>query len=586
MNRRKMTLNEEINQMKKLFGHMNMPLLIREAIGGGGGGKAGVLAALDSGSSMARYVGVGVAKEIEDAIVLAARNSEAITKALGRQVTTFADLEAGYPGISKSDIGLKVLNQIELSSAKTLMFNLSEKLGPVNLNNLKINMTELMAPEVQSLKTSLSEVQTTVKNLYADPTTAEAAAELTPALITKIRGSIDGISETSMQAATKKSLLETLDGIEAQANTVLFKPVTNEVADNLSTTATVKEVLTSESDFNFIKTTLSDFGVSVTDNMKIAISDLFDSIGDTGLKRLEDDMELAFGPGKVPLEDNAWYGYYKYDFSDQGSKGSNFNRSQRVWDATTSRLGKYSDWFLKRGIKIGVVVIVVAMLISGYKYWSSGEASKDFMDFIEYSTTPDPANVDCVQNIVGYNKLTDDQQTYVGNNVGCLYSDENADPKCTGFANVNGKLDIAFGSCVEAHVVEKGGLRGRRTSADCRGGGNTTTKKYACVNNTCVEDNINGTYMEDTCGGNCGGNTTIKKYACVNNTCVEDPNGTYDESTCGGNCGGTTVAYTNDETGFKQWVKDNNYTNESFVGLWYKDKGEDKQASYANGTFN
>ena len=52
---------------------------------------------------------------------------------------------------------------------------------------------------------------------------------------------------------------------------------------------------------------------------------------------------------------------------------------------------------------------------------------------------------------------------------------------------------------------------------------------------------------------------------------------------CGGNCGGTTVtppAYSNDETGFKKWVEDNKYTNESFVGLWYKDRGEDFQAEY------
>ena len=588
MNRRKMTLNEEINQMKKLFGHMNMPLLIRESVSGGGIGKPLAVSALDSGSSMARYVGPQVAKEIEDAIVFAAKNSDAITKALGKQINSFGDLELAYPGISKSEVALKVASLIDLAAAKNLMFNLSEKLGPVNLNNLKINVANLMVQEVQSLKTSLSDLETGLLNQLKDPTTADAAAELAPATITKIKGIIDGISETSMPAATKKSLLETLDGIEAQANTAMFKPVTNEVADNLFTTAKVKEVLTSE--WSNIKTTLSEFGVSVTDDMKIVLSDFFDSIGDTGLKRMEDDMELAFGPGKVPLEDNAWYGAYKYDFSDQGSGGKNYNRGGQIYDEVVPRLGRTGDWWLNRLYKIAKGVLVIVIAVSLYNYFSSGKAKKDIVEGIkeafDYVTSPDPANVDCVQNIVGYNDLTDDQKTYVGNNVGCLYSDENADPKCTGFANVNGKLEIAFGSCVENHVVEKGGLRGARTSADCRGGSKTTTKKYACVNNTCVEDNINGTYMESTCGGNCGGNTTTKKYACNGVDCVEDPNGTYDESTCGGNCGGTTVAYQNTEEGFKQWVKDNNYTNESFVGLWYKDKGEDKKASYANGTFN
>ena len=300
-------------------------------------------------------------------------------------------------------------------------------------------------------------------------------------------------------------------------------------------------------------------------------------------------MELAFGPGKVPSEDNVFYNFYKYDFSDQGSKGSNFNRGKQVYDDVTNRAGKHADWWLKRGVKIAMAIAMISIIVIMYKYLTSGQLKKDIIETItelfNFSTTPDQPNVNCVQEIVGYNDITEDQKTYVGNYVGCLYSDENADPKCTGLANVNGKLEIAFGSCVETHVVEKGGLRGSRTSADCRGGGNTTTKKYACVNNTCVED-VNGTYMESTCGGNCGSNTTTKKYSCNGVDCVEDPNGTYDESTCGGNCGGTTVAYQNTEEGFKQWVKDNNYTNESFVGLWYKDKGEDKKASYANGTFN
>jgi hypothetical protein len=592
MNRRKMTLNEEINQMKKLFGHMNMPLLIREAISGGGGGivKPLALSAIDSGSYLAKYVGTQVSKEIEDAIVLAARNSDAVTQALGKQAKTFADLEIAYPGKSKSDVALKVIGLIEMTAAKNLMFNLSEKLGPVNLNNLKINMTKLVAPEVQSLKTSLSDLETVTLKQLTDPTTADAAAILFPATMTKIKGIIEGISESSMPAATKKALLETLDGIDAQANALTTKIAANEVADNIPTTTTVKEVLTS--DWTNIKTTLSEFGVSVTDNMKVVMSDFFDSIDNTLLKKMEDDMELAFGPGKVPLEDNAWYGAYKYDFSSQGSNGKNYSNAGRIWDEVVPRAGRTGDYWFDRIPKItkGVVIILVAMGL--YAYFSSGEAKKDFKDTIKeisnYATTADPADVNCVQTIVGYNGLTDDQKTYVGNNVGCLYSDENANPKCTGFATVNGKLEIAFGSCVETHVVEKGGLRGSRTSGDCRGGSNTTTKKYSCVNNNCVED-VNGTYMESTCGGACGGsNTTTKKYACVNNNCVEDVNGTYDEPNCGGACGGSNVtpAYSNDEEGFNNWVKANKYKNTDWSnGKWYKDNGVDKQAEYKDGTW-
>src|SRR3989344_7959097 len=35
------------------------------------------------------------------------------------------------------------------------------------------------------------------------------------------------------------------------------------------------------------------------------------------------------------------------------------------------------------------------------------------------------------------------------------------------------------------------------------GGGGGTIKKYACQNNSCVEDDINGTYTEATCNNQC-----------------------------------------------------------------------------------
>ena len=233
MNRRKMTLNEELNQIKKLFGHMNMPLTIKESVSGGGIGKPIALSAIDSGSSMAKYVGTQVAKEIEDAIVLAAKNSDAITQALGKQAETFADLEAYFQGTLKSEVALNAFKLMEMSAAKTLMYSLSKKLGPVNLNNLKINVANLMVQEVQSLKTSLSDLETGLLNQLKDPVTADAAAELAPALITKIKGIIEGISDSSIPATTKQSLLETLDGIEAQANTITTKITANEVTDNL-----------------------------------------------------------------------------------------------------------------------------------------------------------------------------------------------------------------------------------------------------------------------------------------------------------------------------------------------------------------
>lgn len=555
MNRRKMTLNEEINQMRKLFGHMNMPLLIKEAVGGPGTGKT-ALSALDSGSSISRYVGNEVAKEIEDALVMASKNSESLTKALGKQINSFADLESAYPGMSRSEVAMSAINAMGKENAQNLINTISSQIGSVNMNNLKLNMTKLTAPEVQSLKTSLTDLESGSLKQLSDPATAEAAAEVLPVTINKIKGVIEGVSDSSMPTATKQSLLDTLDGIEAQASTVMIKTGANEVTDNLPNVSTLKEVL--NDDWDKIKTTVSEFGVTVTDNMKNTISDFIDSIGNSGLKRLEDDAELAFAPGKVPLEDNVWYNYYKYDFSDPQSQGSMFKRGGNAWDETTSRAGKHADWWINRGVKIAKTGAIIFLIIIAYKYVTTGELKKDVIETIkeayDYTTTPDQPNVNCVEKVTGYNNLTDDQKTYVGNNVGCMYSDENASPKATGFANVNGKLQIAFGECVEEHVVDKGGLRGSRTSGDCRGGGNPATKKYACVNNNCVED----------------------------------PNGTFTDPTCGGTCGGSNVtpAYTDNEAGFNKWVNDNGYTNPDYNGgKWYMDNGTDKQATYSNGTW-
>ena len=522
MNRRKMTLNEEINQMKKLFGHMNMPLLIREAIGDGGL-KPLAVSALDSGGSMARYVGVQVAKEIEDAIVLAARNSDLVTKALGRQATTFAELELAYPGLSRSKVALKVAGLMEITVAKNLMFNLSEKLGPVNLNNLQINMTKLMAPEVQSLKTSLSDLQSGTLKQLEDPTTAEAAAELTPVLITKIKGIIEGISESSMPAATKKSLLETLDGIEAQANTAMFKPVTNEVAD-----VDLAKIFPDNPEI------VSSYNKSTSTQRKIA---------EDSLQGVDSEQQLALLTKYVSDYESGSLPPFKAQVTRNDVK---------EWSVMAGDiLRRYSK--SKQSVPGGCLNIFIAIGIGmagiAFLVWLSG-ALRDGIKVPDINPFNDPKEVTCCSDVVGYDELNEDQQKYVVLTFGCTRTkDDNSEDKVIGFA-IDSKRNLMVRykkNCTENYTVQTGGL--------------------------------NATLV----GPSCDNKIITKKYSCNGVDCVEDPNGTYDESTCGGNCGGTTVtppAYSNDETGFKKWVEDNKYTNESFVGLWYKDRGEDFQAEY------
>jgi hypothetical protein len=257
MNKKKLTLNEEISQINKLFGHMNMGSIIKESIGGPG---KTIFNALDSGGSVAKYVGTKVSKEIEDAIVLASRNSDLITKSLGKPVTTFVDLLSLYPGFSKSEVALNVVSLMEKENAKNLMFSLSEKLGLINLNNLKINITKLIGPELQSLKTSLSGLELGSLKQLSDPITADAAVTLLPATITKIKEIINGISDSSMPATTKQSLLDTLDGIEFQINT---RVISGEI-ENSEQTA-INKNLVDDSDVSSINVSPLRFGFDLSD---------------------------------------------------------------------------------------------------------------------------------------------------------------------------------------------------------------------------------------------------------------------------------------------------------------------------------
>ena len=316
MNRKKMTLNEELNQIKKLFGHMNMPIIIKEAVVGPGGPGKNVLGSLDSGSSIAKYVGTEVSKEIEDAIILASKNSDAITKSLGKQVSTFADLETAYPGLSKSDVAVSIIKLMEKETAKNLLSNLSEKLSSVNLSNLDLNMSKLVNQEVQSLKTNLTNLKTGSLKQLSDPTTADAAAELLPGTITKIRGIINGISETSLPSTTKQSLLDTLDGIESQVNT---KILSKEIEDSIQITN--NQSMGTSQNLSFDKSIISNGSfVNTLDKIDFTKMSLYD--GTLTKEQLLDkfNKNVSYGLNMVwkNNDETGWAYIPKYGFESWG----------------------------------------------------------------------------------------------------------------------------------------------------------------------------------------------------------------------------------------------------------------------------
>ena len=519
MNRRKMTLNEEINQMKKLFGHMNMPLLIRESVGNPV--KGGALVALDSGSSIARYVGVGVSKEIEDAIVLASKNSDAITKSLGKQINSFADLEVAYPGLSRSEVAMSVISSMEKQTAKDLVFNISSQLAPVNLYNLKINLTKLTAPEVQSLKTSLSNLESGSLKQLLDPATAEAAAEILPVTINKIKGIINGISDSSMPAATKQSLLDTLDGIEAQASTVMIKTGANEVMDSDISKffPDNPEIVTLYKKSTTTQRKIAEDAVQGLDSeQQIALLTKLKSDYDSGSLRGYSESRLE------PYDVEKWVKMIPNILKEWSKKG-------------TSAPGGCFNMFL--------VIGLVMFGIPGLLFLKSCEPDK--IKVPDINPFNDNKEVTCCSEVVGYSKLNEDQQKYVVLTFGCTRTkDDTSDNKVIAFGtDSSGNLVVRYKKvCTETYTVQTGGLIAKLVGSPCDS--NTTTKKYACVNNNCVE-NTTGTFTDPACDGTCG--------------------------------------YTNNEAGFNKWVNDNGYSNPGYSGRWYTDNGTDKQATYSDGTW-
>jgi len=175
--------------------------------------------------------------------------------------------------------------------------------------------------------------------------------------------------------------------------------------------------------------------------------------------------------------------------------------------------------------------------------WVFGDASDDLKKKANEIITPDTDEVNCVQSITNYNALTDDQKVYVSTRVGQQCKNESISPKATTFANVNNELQIKYDDgCVEKITVDTGGLSGTINGKDCLS--KAVSKKYACVSGNCVED-VNGTYTESTCGGNCGGGGTCSKtesdfFAALDTIFGNHTGASWNPSSCSGTYNGTT----------------------------------------------
>ncbi len=209
MKRKKMTLTEELNQMSRLFAAMGHKVVLKEATTGPGGpGKSTALTALDGTTALAKYIGAETVAEMEQSLLTAARNSDAIVQKLGGKTDfSFDDLTSAGFGSTKSEIGESIIKNLEKQAAENLSTTLANYIGTKNKTESSVLMT----------KNALSnDVKLSIKSLSDNLDVLDVAAmSLIPTTITKLRNLSDDITETTLQT----QLRDLLDGAEAQVNT-------------------------------------------------------------------------------------------------------------------------------------------------------------------------------------------------------------------------------------------------------------------------------------------------------------------------------------------------------------------------------
>ena len=149
---RKMTLNEEFALMRKMFHSMGITEVLKEnkirLNESLGSGLPSVLDGFTPGSSVA-IIGKTVLPEIENAILMSAKNSDLIMTQLGKKVgdnLTFDDIiSSGLMGTTKREVAQNIVEELG-ESGVTLMKNLGDIVGGANSSSLKNQIAKICYP--------------------------------------------------------------------------------------------------------------------------------------------------------------------------------------------------------------------------------------------------------------------------------------------------------------------------------------------------------------------------------------------------------------------------------------------------------
>jgi hypothetical protein len=221
MNKKRLTLNEELTRMSSLFGYMNMPnRLIMEQ----GTGKTLIQGADGTSTAIVKTIGQEIATEIENSIVKAAKNNSEFLTKIGKTSSDldWTSLKSLYPDLNGSVLTQKILDDLG-SGAKSVYDQITE---------FALNSTTLKSKE--SLDASIKDIRKQIDDTINKPNVTKQELDL-------LRRNIDTTKESYPVYTdvfdTYSAIVNTkIKGMELPEKTVTVK------TDDVTTTKTTVDV--------------------------------------------------------------------------------------------------------------------------------------------------------------------------------------------------------------------------------------------------------------------------------------------------------------------------------------------------------
>jgi len=488
---RKMTLNEEFALMRKMFHSMGITEVLKEnkirLNESLGSGLPSVLDGFTPGSSVA-IIGKTVLPEIENAILMSAKNSDLIMTQLGKKVgdnLTFDDIiSSGLMGTTKREVAQNIVEDLG-ESGVTLMKNLGDIVGGANSSSLKNQIAELSTEPQRKVQSELQKIQKQID--VPDQATKAANLETVADLLPGLRNAVDG--DISLTATQKTAINELFDSLEAQANA--YKTNVNDVFDD-ATKRFVDSTLSEIENGNFspIKNVIDadpNIPNKLTEGEMTIIKSAIDQFSDEEVDAFLKEIGGPALKGEKPTSSGS--GYLTMGGMDPNKIRRTMEGVQEIVGGIARTLAVFIEKIipkLDKGQKRGVMILIFIALVawggySLYQWLDSGRAKEAAEDLI----TPDSEDEDCVENLPGYNGLDSEKKKFVISYYGCQETTKNTTNPVKSFGvdeNTKCLVAVRQDGTSEKWEVSAGGA-----GEPCGGNNVTPPPNNSC---TCTQDDL------------------------------------------------------------------------------------------------